>query len=244
MSDCDEFAINVEEIEKDLADIEQKYWPRVNENDLQFGQFREIISILSKEFDSLGLPPLDLSLAMPELFHKVLLSSRALVQMHRIAIALIKDKNIDQKRHNQKNNELYDALDECKRQLDRSRETRDALEKKIVWLTEEMSNMRKRECSHKQELERVKNYHRAKQNEVEHNLRRIVKENDFLKETFGTNISTPSSTNEVALKLLQKHRNREDIYKGTIKKLQETNRDLLDEIFSMKEELVLCDTKK
>lgn len=55
---------------------------------------------------------------------------------------------------------------------------------------------------------------------------------------------THSSRNEVALKLLRKHKINEEIYKSTIKTLQDNNREMLGEILSLKEELILCKKSK
>lgn len=62
------------------------------------------------------------------------------------------------------------------------------LQNKIIKLTNDHTEVIKRENALKEELERTKRYYMSKQNELHHQVKKLTKENDRLKEMLGKDI--------------------------------------------------------
>ncbi|XP_030767692.1 afadin- and alpha-actinin-binding protein-like [Sitophilus oryzae] len=245
MLDCDESLINLDQISKDLEEIELKYSPKAASKQFEVPAcLEENLIVLSKELDSLGLPIVKLEGSVTDLLQQVVKSSRGLVHIHRNALSQIKNQNLEKKAKDLKNNQAYGQLDRYKEHLEKSQENSVTLKNEIFKLERKIRELSKKECDSKDEIKRLKLWYISKQNELEHNIRKLNMENERLKEMFNQDIVTDSSRNSVALSLLKKYRVNEEIYKTTIKKLQENNRELLEEVLNLKEELVLDGFKK
>lgn len=236
--------ICIEEIAKELEEIEFKYSPKSNKISFEISNdMHESLTVLSKEFDSLGLSPLKLEAPVLEVFKQVVHFSRALVHIHRNAIQQIKDQNIQCRTKDSTRNELYNKLEESKDTLEKYQEKCASLQNSTLRLNDQIKELHKRETKYKEQLDKVKRYYYSKEQTLEHSIRKLKMKNERLKELFGKDIVTKNSTNDVALKVIKKYKVNEEIYKTTITKLQENNRDLLDELLNLKEELILCNSK-
>ncbi|KAF7272520.1 uncharacterized protein LOC143198954 [Rhynchophorus ferrugineus] len=244
MFEDEDSLICLEEIAKDLNDIEQKYSSEENRRCLEIPtSLNDNLIVLSKELDSLGLPALHLEGSVIEILNNVAQSSRNVVHIYRNAVCQIKDQNIEKKSKDIRNNEAYLQLDRYKEELDKSRENCAKLKNEVYKLEKKICNFQKKESDHKDEIKRVKTVYASKQHELEHSIRKLKKENDHLKEIFNQDIVKDSSRNNIALALLKKYRVNEEVYHTTIKKLQDNNRELLEEVLSLKEELILKESE-
>ncbi|XP_066260190.1 paramyosin, long form-like isoform X2 [Euwallacea similis] len=223
--------IDMDEIAKELEEIESKYTPKINRKCTKIPiSLHENLAVLSKEFDSLGLSPINLEKTMPEILEEVVTFSRDLVQIHRNAINLVKDKNI----------QTVNTIDKYKSSLETLKNSCIALKNRKADLVREINEFKQREKHNKEQIERLKRMYNGKEKLLEHNVTKMQMEIDRLREICGKDIVSETTTNEIALTLLKKHKANEEIYKSTIKALQENTRQLLDEILYLKEEMVLC----
>ncbi|KAJ8926327.1 hypothetical protein NQ314_021312 [Rhamnusium bicolor] len=108
MSLDEDSILTVEEVEKALTEIENKYSPVKcsKRKDCLEGT----LTVLSKEFDSLGLSAIDLTQPITKIFKQIVSSARSLVQIHRRTISQIKDVNIDNRYKDTKSLELYVSI--------------------------------------------------------------------------------------------------------------------------------------
>ncbi|XP_018573293.1 myosin-11-like [Anoplophora glabripennis] len=225
--------LSTEEVERALTEIENKYSP-IKSNGANYHE--DNLTVLVKEFDSIGLPSVDLSQSLTKIFNEVVSNARSLVQIHRKTLAQMKNVNINSKYKESKSTELYKAIDDYKLKLTKHKDVNSSLQNKIIKLTNDHTEVIKREIALKEELEKTKRYYKSKQNELHHQIKKLIKENGHLKEMLGKDMNIPNSKDEVVLKLLRQYKDNEEIYKATIHKLQENNRELLSEIVNLKEE--------
>ncbi|XP_066148314.1 intraflagellar transport protein 81 homolog isoform X2 [Euwallacea fornicatus] len=223
--------IDMDEIAKELDEIDSRYTHKINRKCTKIPiSLHESLAVLSKEFDSLGLSPINLEKTMPEILEEVVTFSRDLVQIHRNTINLVKDKNI----------QTVNTIDKYKSSLETLKNSCMALKNRKADLVREINEFKQREKRNKEQIECLKRMYNGKEKLLEHNVTKMQMEIERLREICGKDIVSETTTNEIALTLLKKHKANEEIYKSTIKTLQEDTKLLLDEILYLKEEMVLC----
>ncbi|KAJ8922223.1 hypothetical protein NQ315_004160 [Exocentrus adspersus] len=233
MSLNEDTPVSLEEVEKALTEIENRFSPnKPNRGNC----FEDALTVLSKEFDSLGLSPIDCSQSLCKTFKQVVREAHSLVQIHRRTLLDIKDINIENRYKDSRSTDLYKIIEDYKLQLCRSEEKNSILKGKLIKSTNELTDALKREKTLKEEMERTKRYYIAKHNELQHHLNKVSKENNRLKELFGKDINTHNSKDDVVLKLLKRYKDKEEMYKSAIQKLQDNNTVLLNEILDLKDE--------
>ncbi|KAG5874798.1 hypothetical protein JTB14_012434 [Gonioctena quinquepunctata] len=240
MSSDEDCILTVEEVETALREIENKYSPNCSDRN----GLDKNLSTLSMEYDSVGLSTLDLSMPKINIFQQVVSSARSLIQIHRKTLSQIKDVNIDNQCKSSKSNELYKLLDDYKSKLEKYEEKNHVLKKRINLMSDEHSMWKKQEDILKNEMERNKRFHASQQNELIMHIKKLKRENQRLREMMATEVGVYHSNDEVTLKLLGKYKRNEEIYKNTIQKLQDNNKELLKEVLDLREELALTTTGK
>ncbi|CAH1179112.1 unnamed protein product [Phaedon cochleariae] len=229
--------VTLGEVNEALKEIENKYSNGIPNINSDSDGFEETLAVLSKEYDSVGLPTLDLSASIWKVFKQVVSGARSLIQIHRRTIAKMKDVNIDNRCKDTRSGELYKIIDDCKTDIDKAEEKNSALKNKMKALLQEISNLKKYERVLRTEMEQVKRINTAQQNQLTLEIKKLTRENQRLKETLGTDLNIYQSKDQVVLKLLGKYKSNEDIFKSTIQKLQGNNKELLHEVFSLREQL-------
>lgn len=224
--------ITVEEVDRVLSEIESKYSP------VECGpihdSFEENLAVLSKEFDSVGVEPIDLKKPISKVFKQVVSSSRSLVQIHRRTLSQMRDVNITVQTKNSNSNYLRKVVDDCNTKINMYEDKTGILQNKISVLEDKVTEHKKKETDMKNEIEKIKIYCNMKNGEYSRHIRQVSEENKRLKESLGTDINTTHSKDEVLLKIIAKYKANEEIYKETIHKLQENNRQLLEEVIDLK----------
>lgn len=223
--------ITVKEVDTVLSNIENKYSPLRNistNND----ELEENLSVLSKEFDSIGIPPIDFSQPLPKMFEELVCNARSLVQIHRKTLAQMKDTNITSQSNNVKNNYLHKVVENYQTKIDFYENKRGIQQNRIEVLEQKVKDLRKRETEIKNEMEKVKRYHMEQNNDYLRKIKKLSDENKKLKEEGS--LLTPHSKDDILLKFLGKYRKNEEIYKTTIQELEENNRQLVRQIVEMK----------
>ncbi|XP_023026549.1 uncharacterized protein isoform X2 [Leptinotarsa decemlineata] len=236
MSSDESDALTVEEVNRALGEIENKFsLVTCKRNGLD-----ENLAVLSMEYDSVGLPTLDLSLTKSKIFQQVVNNARSLVQIHRRTLSHMKDVNVDNRINNSKSSDLYKLLEDYKVKLGNYEEKIKALKNKLSSLTDEHTLLMKQETVLKSEMEKIKRYHISKQNELILHIKKMTKENQRLREIARADVGIYQSRDDVTLKLLGKYKCNEEIYKSTIQQLQENNKELLREVMDLREEMALA----
>lgn len=92
------------------------------------------------------------------------------------------------------------------------------------------------------ELNVTKKIMQSDRKQMQHEIRRLEGENEQLKESNGKKIGSFTSRDAIFVGTMEKYKRNEEIYKDTIRKLQENNEQLLEEILNLKQEVltVLC----
>ncbi|XP_056648600.1 uncharacterized protein LOC130453036 [Diorhabda sublineata] len=223
--------ITVKEVDTVLSNIENKYssiknFPSSND------ELEENLSVLSKEFDSIGITPIDFSQPLPKMFEELVCNARSLVQIHRKTLAQMKDTNITSQSNNVKNSYLHKVVENYQTKIDFYENKSATQQNRIEVLEQKVRELRKRETELKNEMEKVKRYHMEQSNDNMRKIKKLLEENRKLKEK--ESLVTPHSKDEILLKFLAKYRKNEDIYKTTIQELEENNRQLVKKIVEMK----------
>lgn len=101
-------------------------------------------------------------------------------------------------------------------------------------------------------MDKIRRYYQSKQNDSIHNYKQLARDYQNLKNIYeksriqlmtflyqkinsGSISDIHTSKDEVVMEMLGKYRRNEEIYKSTIKKLQENNQKLMEEILQLKE---------
>lgn len=106
-------------------------------------------------------------------------------------------------------------------------------------LTEKATATEKELAECKAELKRVKKQKESKEHQLATELKRVQRQFDVLQDKFRGQCGVYTSKNETKNTFIEEYRMREKKYKETIGKLQNTNRQLIDEVLALKEELLL-----
>ncbi|KAL1516930.1 hypothetical protein ABEB36_000761 [Hypothenemus hampei] len=232
--------LNLQQINRELEEIECKYTTKSVKKCPRIPvALHANLEVLSKEFDSLGLPTINVSNTLTEILHEVLTNSRDLVQIHRNTLGMIKQKNIDTVSHHQRHQELKQQINDYKRSVNDLEEKCLSIKKHTNKLALEITDLKKKEFSYKEEIRKLRSAQIKKDELSEKNIKKLQLEIQKLKEMCGQDLNSKKSTNEIALQLLKKYKVNEKVYKSTIKTLQQNNEGLLNEVLNVKEELIL-----
>ncbi|CAG9763936.1 unnamed protein product [Ceutorhynchus assimilis] len=227
--------LNFQEIARELEEIESRFTPkrkcpRISRN------LHENLEILSKEFDCLGLPTVKTDETLPEILEQVVNSARNLIQIHRNSIKNIKDKNIEKVSREKRHQELQENLQHCKENCRKIQQNCKSLENTNSILENQLKSLKNLEKTHQKTLDQTKRHLLSKQRHLELEIKNSQSEIDRLKQICGQKLP---SKDEIALKMIQKFKINEEIYKETIRALQDNNSALLQEVFNLKEEILL-----
>ncbi|XP_072389805.1 uncharacterized protein [Diabrotica undecimpunctata] len=226
----DEPEITLEDVNKVLSQIENKYSPVKNIN--ASNEIEESLIVLSKELDSIGIPALNLSQTPVNIFKELISSTRSLVQIHRKSLAQMKDTNIASQRNNSKNNHLYKVIECCQSKINAYENKNAGLSNRIDVLEEKILEYKKREIDAKNEMDKIKRYQMEQNNDFVRQFKKLSEEN---KKLIGSNTEVnPHSKDEVMLRFIGKYKRNEEIYKTTINQLEANNRQLVREIIDLK----------
>ncbi|KAJ8975235.1 hypothetical protein NQ317_013982 [Molorchus minor] len=238
MSLDNEDLLSVEEVERALSEIEKNKYSPVKCTERK-DYFEGTLTVLSKEFDSLGLPTIDLAQPMPKVFKQVVSNARSLVHIHRSTLSNIKDLNIENKCKDTTQTELHKIIDNYKLKVIKYQEKISMMENQMIKLKHEKQEEIQEGIVLKEELGKNKRYHTSKQNELHRHIKKLTKENNILRESLDKEIGIYRSKDDIVLELLRKYKTNEEIFQSTIKRLQENNRELLNEILDMKSQQIL-----
>jgi chromosome segregation ATPase len=231
-----------ENVDKFLQEIEKKY--SLNSDILPKNDFEEQLHILSQEFDTFGLPPIDLKESVPKLLQCVANNTLLLIHLHRKALLQITDTNISNVSKDTKNSNLEKNILSLKSKLKIVEDQNLKQERKLAKLNDECTKLHKTVSLHKIEMEKLKQYFKSKQNELTHHISNLKNENHHLREMCGKDIGKYFSKEDKYLKILQNYKHNEDVYKNTLEKLEENNIEIMNEILNLKKELALAYLKK
>ncbi|ERL84607.1 hypothetical protein D910_02035 [Dendroctonus ponderosae] len=234
---------DLEEVARELEKIEGKYSPKTTKKHCKMPmELRDNLTVLSKEFDSFGLPSIDMENPLIEILKDVVKCSRDLAQIHRNTLNIIQDKNIQNVVQRNRHKELYDKYDDSLSHIDKLRETCMDMKNNKHSLVKDIKELKQRDRIHQDEMANLKRVNNAKLHSLERKVQALNAEIDRLKELCGEDIEC--TKNELALKLLKKHKVDEGIYKSTIHTLQERNRELRDQMLNLKEDIILARAHK
>lgn len=107
---------------------------------------------------------------------------------------------------------------------------------KLKWELEEKNCLNN---SLKMELTQTQAAYKAKIKEQQHIVHHLHNEIENLKEKCGETVGRNSNNYSFVMEHLLKYKSKEEVYKETINKLQENNRILMDELFNLKQNVVL-----
>ncbi|KAL3275819.1 hypothetical protein HHI36_020563 [Cryptolaemus montrouzieri] len=211
MSNSDEEDLTMAEVEEALNKIEMKYSKYISNDNTN--KINKNLLMLLQEFDALGLPEIDPSLPSTEIYKEVVRNSHVLVEMYR--------RNLNQ-------------LDEDELSF-KTKDTKYVdLQKKLSHINDSY-NMKEMLNSQRNEMQKIKLYYSSKQNELQHSVRKLEKNNQDLKDMFGQDVGKYLAKDDVIANYVKKCKLNEEIYKTTIKQLQEKNENLLAELIRLKE---------
>ncbi|XP_008190814.2 uncharacterized protein LOC103312292 [Tribolium castaneum] len=233
----------LEDVDEVLREIERKY-SSSSSIECPKSDLEEQLQLLSQDFETLGLPPIDLAKSGTELLEQVVNNSLLLVQLHRKTISQMSDLGICNRSKEIKNNDLEKDIVHLKLKLRAVEGQNLKLERQLTKVNSECDALSKKVSLHNTETDKLKQYHKAKLNELVHHVNSLKNENHHLREMCGKDIDKYFSKEDRFLKILKKHKQTEEVYKSALQKLEDNNTEIMNEILNLKEELALAYLKK
>nr|CAI5861155.1 unnamed protein product [Callosobruchus analis] len=185
---CEEYYLDEleAEVEDTLQKIDSKYCVI---NAKYSNSFYQSLATLSQEFDSLGLPSLDLSQSSENLFKEVVDGAHYLVNLCRSTVVQTKNAITESRMIAARQAEVQHINNDLKTTIQKQEERKNVLENQICRLKTEQLEAKQREEVLKQELQKTKRYYQSKENGYLHDIKRLVKEKQKLEEKCGLDIS-------------------------------------------------------
>ncbi|XP_044269978.1 uncharacterized protein PFB0765w-like [Tribolium madens] len=232
----------LENVDEVLREIERKY--SFTNDECPKTDLEEQLQFLSQDFETLGLPPIDLKKSNAQLLEQVVNNSLSLVQLHRKTISQISDLGICNRSKEIKNNDLERDILHLKLKLRTTEDQNLNLQRKLSKVNSECEVLNKKLSMHNTETDKLKQYYKSKLNEMVHHINSLKNENHHLREMCGKDIDKYFSKEDKFLKILKKHKQTEEVYKSALQKLEDNNTEIMNEILNLKEELALAYLKK
>ncbi|VEN49867.1 unnamed protein product [Callosobruchus maculatus] len=225
--DCDDYYLDEmeAEVEDTLQQIDSKYCVVTAKCG---DSFHQSLVALSQEFDSLGLPPLDLSQSSENLFKEVVDGAHYLVNLCRSTVVQTKNATTENRMIAARQSEVQHINNDLKNRIQKQEERRNLLENHIRRLKTEQLEAKQREEVLKQELQKTKRYYQSKEKGYVHDIKRLVKEKQKLEEKCGLDINIHSK-DDCIKNLLVRYKQNEQVLKDTVTKMIDENRKLLEE---------------
>lgn len=204
-------------------------------------EIKEHLKNLSEEFDSLGLPSINVNV---DVLEQLMNSIYGLIHMYRKSIAQNKELAVKQSALVNKTQNLEKQIDQVNSKLVTKESENvilsETLRKKdydIESLKTDKTLLSKNVCA-------LKNWSAQNERQLKHKLNSLEQEKESLKIKLGESIGIYASRDDATVEMLHKYKAKEEIYLDTINKLQQNNEQLLNEVLSLKEEVIiaLCNT--
>ncbi|KAK9871592.1 hypothetical protein WA026_012972 [Henosepilachna vigintioctopunctata] len=225
--------LTMDEVEEALNQIDLKFTKYQSPHD--HNALNENLFALIQDFDSLGLPEIDPSLPAEEIHKRVVKNSHLLVEMYRRSLNQLNENELNCNAKNTKNADLQKKLYQIYASCEKLEHKNKSLEIVIRKLKNENTVMKDTLITQKSEMQKVKLYYSSKQNELQHSIRKLEKNNQDLKDMFGQDVSKYLSKDEIVANYVKKCKLNEEIYKTTIKELQQKNDNLMRELIRLSE---------
>lgn len=232
---ADNYSI-VKEVDDTLKEIDSKYGNSYDVWREKDNSSKSDLRMLLQDFDMLGLQTIDPSLPDTVMQKKVIKNCQSLVEMYQRNLEMLNDNELTF--HSKENNyrELMKKFNQLKTGNKSLLNKYNELESDNYRLKHENSRLKEMCGEQKIEIKKIKQYHAAKINELQHQVRKLEKENQDLKDMFGQDIGKHISKNDVLANYIKKHKHNEEIYKETIKTLQNNNNKLMEEVVQLRHE--------
>ncbi|RZC42676.1 hypothetical protein BDFB_014622, partial [Asbolus verrucosus] len=147
---------SMEDVDEFLQKIENKY--SLNRNVTPKNDFEKQLFILSEEFDTLGLPTIDLKQSESKLLQQIACNTLLLIQMHRKTLSHITKMDISSQYKDTKNHDMEKTILNLKTILTHSENQNRKLERNITKLNSECSELKKVISMHNQETDKIKHF--------------------------------------------------------------------------------------
>ncbi|XP_063931116.1 uncharacterized protein LOC135143172 [Zophobas morio] len=230
-----------EKIDEFIEQIEQKY---VSGGTVPTNEVQQQLHILSQEFETLGLPSIDLQTSGSRLLRSIVNNSFLLVQSYRKTLLQVTEENITHRLKDVKQEDLQKSVLNLKAQLKSKENQNTNLERKLFKLNSENEELRKKMLMHNTETQKLKHFFNSKENQFVHHINKLKNENHHLKEMCVKDLDKYFSKEEKFLKILRTYRQKEEMYCEALKKLEENNAEIMNEILNLKNELALVYLKE
>ncbi|XP_019874212.1 ELKS/Rab6-interacting/CAST family member 1 [Aethina tumida] len=227
----DESILSLDEVQQELEKIDRKYNPQ---NYVELPEGFEQLRMLSQELDALNIS-LDLTQKPASIFQRVITICRNLIQINQKDHSEINDIKLACHLKDTQYRDLYKKIQQMKEKL-RAAEFKNIELKRRLTVQEDQCKIKILKLDAlKEELDRTKRLNSSKIDHLNRQLNICRNENQSMKVKLREDIGTFYSQDTIVSQLLKNYKKNEELYKSTIKKLQQNNNALLQEIADLKD---------
>ncbi|XP_044754565.1 uncharacterized protein LOC123313660 [Coccinella septempunctata] len=222
--------LTMDEVENALSEIDLKYSKYNSQTECD-----KNLMMLLQDFDSLGLPEIDPSLPVEDINSKIVNNSKLLVEMYRRNLNKLDEDELSFRSKDTRYANLQKKLTNLNNSYEKLLYKNKSLEAVVDKMRKENSQMKDMLNMQRNEMKKLKQYYCSKQDELQHSVKKLEKNNQDLKDMFRQDIGKYIAKDEVIADYVKKCKHNEQIYESTIKQLQQNNTRLLEEITKFRE---------